>query len=74
MPRKKNKIELPPIDGKMQPGYIYMAINSVAGETVRTKEEVRKIYKQRFGENPSAVFFGKPKGSLIYAGPIGGEK
>ena len=33
---------------------------------------MKKFFKTRFGYDPAEVFYGKPNGSLIYAGPITG--
>jgi hypothetical protein len=72
---KNNKIKLPPIDGSPEPGRYYYTINTInPDQSLATKQEVRELYIKRFGEDPDAVFYGRPKGSLIYAGPVGGAK
>lgn len=73
--RKKNKyVNLPEIDGKPKPGQYYYAVNSIKSNgSLVTKLEMKEIYNSRFSKDPAVIFYGPPNGSLIMAGPIGGE-
>lgn len=59
------------IDGDMQDRLFYYTRNSRIDEnTILTKDEMREYFKNRFGYEPQEIFYGKPNGSLIYAGPL----
>ena len=64
------KVSFPPIDGKPIDGK-YLTKNSRKDpKTLITKEEMKQEFVTRFGYEPEEIFFGKPGGSLIYAGPL----
>jgi len=63
--RKKKNIPRPPaIDGKMEDAY-YRAYPWRIG-----KDKARAAFKFRYGSMPEQVFYGKPNGALLYAGPV----
>jgi len=58
----------PGVENNPLPGLLYKAY-----ETKRTtKEEAAADFKDTYGQDPEIVFFGKPHGSLIFAGPVPG--
>jgi len=68
---KKQQIKSYPITGACKPGRLYLAVNALLPGGGRLPvEKMENIFKKRFGYNPAAVFYGKPNGSLIYAGPV----
>jgi len=77
MSRKSRKkpyyrVSLPAIDGEMRdPTKTYYTRNTRVDEnTILSKEKMKVIFKNRFGYDPEEIFYGKPNGSLIYAGPL----
>jgi len=73
MKKQRVKNPLPKIDGEPKNG-TYLTLNSrIDPQTLITKEETKKIFLTRYGYEPKEVFFGKPNGSLIYAGPVEGK-
>ena len=70
MPRKKIKIPFPAIDGKPELGKTYFTKASRTNDKDSTKNEMLKEFKDRFGYEPEVIFFGKPNGTLLYAGPL----
>ena len=64
----KDKFILPGVEDQPGPGTTYRVYSS----KYMTKEDVKKYYKRRYGIDPAVVFFGPPKGSMIYAGPVPG--
>lgn len=65
MPRKRKlNHKLPPIDGQLEDFY-YRAYPWTIG-----KEKARAAFKFRYGVPPDHVFFGKPNGAFLYAGPV----
>lgn len=69
--RRNKCIACPPIDGTMQPGLCYMTKNSrIDNETIMSKEQMTKEFISRYGVLPEKVFYGKPNGTLICAGPV----
>jgi len=71
MPRKPDKIPYPNIDGSMSRACYYYTRNAkINDQTILTKEEMIELFINRFGYPPNEVFYGKPNGSIIYAGPL----
>lgn len=56
---------LPAIDGKMESAFYYCAYPWRIG-----KEKARAAFKFRYGSVPEVVFYGKPNGSILFAGPV----
>lgn len=67
MRKKKSSPQLPAIDGEMESGCHYRAYPWRIG-----KEKARAAFKFRYGTMPDQVFYGKPNGALLYAGPVPG--
>lgn len=65
-----NKVSLPAIDGKMSDAEYFTKSSLINNETLITKDQMKKEFKNRFGYFPEEIFFGKPNGSLIFAGPV----
>ena len=41
----------------------------IDNETILTKEQLSKEFQSRYGFPPKELFYGKPNGTLLYAGP-----
>ena len=69
---KKNltQISLPAIDGKMSDAKYFAKNSFIYEDTLITKAQMKTEFKNRFGYFPEEIFFGKPNGSLIFAGPL----
>jgi len=63
---KKLKINFPGDERKPEIGLTYMSFNYGSA----TKEEVKKIFRDRYNQDPEYLFLGPPRGTLIYAGPV----
>jgi len=74
MKNNKIKAQTPPIDGKCEPGATYFTVNARydlnTDQSTPTKEEIKKRFIARFGYSPKDIFYGKPNGTLLYAGPL----
>jgi len=68
------KVPFPPIDGKPVDGKYLTKNSRKDSKTLITKEEMKQDFETRFGYEPEEIFFGKPGGSLIYAGPLTEER
>lgn len=68
MAKNKSKWQPPDIDGQAITGQVYKTYNTKH----TTKAEAARDFKRSYGQDPEYVFFGKPNGSLIYAGPVPG--
>ena len=69
--KRINKRSYPDMDGSPEPGKTYMTKNArINDETYFPKEQIIKEFKSRYGSPPDECFYGKPNGSLLYAGPI----
>lgn len=63
-------IPLPAIDGKMSDAKYFVKSSLLDPKTLITKEQMKTEFMNRFGYDPEEIFFGKPHGSLIFAGPV----
>lgn len=69
--QRGKKVPFPSIDGTAEPGKKYLTKNSRAtDQQLYSKELIAIDFKNRFGSFPEIVFYGKPDGSLLYAGPV----
>lgn len=68
--KKPAQISLPAIDGKMSDAKYYTKNSFINEVTLITKAQMKTEFKNRFGYFPEEIFFGKPNGSLIFAGPV----
>lgn len=69
MERKKiDKSKYPAIDGQVRPGGDYLTCNWKSGKKI-----LRAIFISIYKQDPEDVFYGKPNGSVLYAGPTPGS-
>jgi len=69
--KRFKKISYPDIDGSPEEGETYMTKNArIDDETLLSKDQMKKEFQSRFGSQPAECFYGKPNGSLLYAGPV----
>jgi len=61
---------LPAIDGAMSDATYFVKSSLLDPKTSITKDQMKTAFMNRFGYYPEEIFFGKPNGSLIYAGPV----
>lgn len=66
MSKKTNEWIPPIIEGDIKPGHTYRAYYSKH----TTKREASDIFKRLYGEYPRELFYGPPKGFILFAGPI----
>ena len=66
---KVDKTKLPEIDDKPVPGAVYISCSWKAG-----KQSLTNHFIELYNADPAQVFFGKPNGSVLYAGPVPGSE
>lgn len=64
--RKKNKWIPPGEEARPDPNHTYRAYNSKH----TTKKEAAAAFKRRYQVDPEEVFYGPPRGTLIFVGPV----
>lgn len=65
-----SNVSLPAIDGKMSDAKYFTKTSLINDKILITKAQMKAEFKNRFGYFPEEVFYGKPNGSLIFAGPV----